>query len=80
MTKITLSVEPDIVEQAKKLAVLSNTSVSAMFSRFVRGLAQRQKANAKLGPLTRKASGIVSLGKGDYKTMLTDALVKKYGK
>ena len=80
MTKLTLSVEPNIVEQAKKLAEKSDTSVSAMFSRFVRGMAHQSRRKAKIGPLTKKATGIVSLGKGEYKDMLTDALMDKYGK
>jgi hypothetical protein len=80
MTKLTLSVEQDIVEQAKRLAEQSNTSVSAMFSRFVQGMAHQSRRKAKIGPLTKKATGIVSLGKDDYKDMLTDALMDKYRK
>ena len=35
MTKLTLSIEPSVVEKAKQMAEANNTSVSAMFTRFV---------------------------------------------
>jgi hypothetical protein len=36
MKKLTLSAEPDVVDMAKKLAAERGTSVSAMFSQFIR--------------------------------------------
>ena len=39
MTKLTLSVEESVVEQAKRMAKANRTSVSAMFSQFVRSAA-----------------------------------------
>ena len=80
MTKLTLSVEESVVEQAKRMAKANRTSVSAMFSQFVRSAAAAGAAPAKIGPLTRKLSGVMKLppGKG-YKEVLADALAEKYG-
>ena len=39
LTKLTLSAQKDVVEKAKLLAVEQQTSVSALFSRFVRSTA-----------------------------------------
>ncbi len=80
MTKLTLSVDEDVVEQAKQLAEAGKTSVSSMFSRFIRSAAGQHARRIKIGPLTRRASGIVRLPPGrDYDELLTDALKEKYG-
>lgn len=79
MSKLTLSVDNQIVDQAKKLAHDNNTSVSAMFARFIQSVSTRDSQTIKPGPLTRKATGAVSVGSEDYKDLITDALTKKYG-
>lgn len=79
MTKLTLSVEKDVVAQAKKLSAERGTSVSAMFTHFIRS-AGRSKGLREIGPLTRKATGLARLprGKSD-RGLLADALAEKYG-
>ena len=80
MTKLTLSVDEAVVEKAKELAQANNTSVSAMFSRFVQAMSAPPPSSIKIGPLTRKATGLMKLPAGkDYKEILTDALLEKYG-
>ena len=79
MSKLTLSMDNQIVDQAKKLARDNNTSVSAMFVRFIQSVAVRDGKTIKPGPLTRKATGVVSLGSEDYKDVIADALTEKYG-
>jgi hypothetical protein len=79
MTKLTLSVEEEVVEQAKRIAEANQTSVSAMFSRFVQSLAAPRESRPEIGPLTRKLSGIIRLPPGkDYKDALADALEDRY--
>ena len=78
MTKLTLSVEEDVLEDAKRLAAENRTSVSAMFSRFIRAVAGRNKPSRALGPLARKASGLVSLPQGEtYGGTLEEALLER---
>ena len=78
ITRLTLSVNKDIAEQAKRLAKANKTSVSAMFSRFVRSAVGEPDGILKIGPLTRQVSGIVQLPPGrDYQELLTDALEKE---
>jgi hypothetical protein len=80
VTKLTLSIDEAIVDKAKQLAEANHTSVSAMFSQFVQAMDAREAQPAKIGPLTRKLSGIASLPPGkDYKQVLSDALADKYG-
>jgi hypothetical protein len=79
MNKLTLSIEEPIVEKAKKIAEANQTSVSAMFSQFVESMAAQSTRPAKLGPLTRRLSGLMKLRSGkDYKNLITDALMERY--
>ena len=80
MTKLTLSVKENVVEKAKQIAAANKTSVSAMFSQFVQSMAAQTPRPDRIGPLTRKLSGIVKLPRDkDYKELLTKALMDKYG-
>jgi hypothetical protein len=80
MTKLTLSVEPTVVKRAKRLAEANKTSVSAMFTQFVQSMSPPQSRRGRIGPLTRKLTGVVKLprGKSD-RELLADALRDKYG-
>jgi len=81
MTKLTLSAERGVIKEAKRLATAHHTTVSAMFSRFLRALAREEDiAAAKLGPVTERASGLIKLPrKKTHKDLLGDALSEKYG-
>ena len=80
MTKLTLSIDETVVEKAKQIADANNTSVSAMFSRFVQSMAAPPSHGARIGPLTRKLSGIVKVpANKDYKELRAEALMDKYG-
>ncbi|MBU4271860.1 MAG: hypothetical protein KKE86_02265 [Planctomycetes bacterium] len=80
MTKLTLSMGESVVKKAKKLAKANHTSVSAMFSQFVESAATRSKQDFKIGPLTRKLSGIIELPPNkNHKELIAEALVEKYG-
>lgn len=81
MTKLTLSIEPSVVEKAKQMAKANKTSVSAMFSQFVESATAHRGQRSKLGPLTRKLSGVIELPPGkDYKDLLAETLADKYGR
>ena len=80
MTKLTLSVEEATVARAKEIAHANGTSVSAMFSQFVKSMDSPLPQDFKIGPITRKLTGIAKLPPGkDYKEVLSDALAEKYG-
>jgi hypothetical protein len=80
MKKLTLSVDEEVIAQAKRLAAEQGTSVSAMFSRLVRAMAHRPGQKIEIGPITRRLTGIMSLPQGmTYREALTDALMEKYG-
>jgi len=80
MKKLTLNADPEVIEQAKRLAEESGTSVSALFERYIRTLARRRHGRQELGPITRQLSGVIALprGKSD-REIIADALAEKYG-
>ena len=64
MKKLTLSADPEVIEQAKRLAAESGTSISSMFERFIRLMSRKGKPRRRLGPITQEASGLISLPRG----------------
>jgi len=79
MRKLTLSAEPDVIDLAKKFARRRGTSVSHMFSEFIRSLAASGRPSAAT-PLTRRATGLIRLprGKAD-RQLIEEALAERYG-
>jgi hypothetical protein len=80
MTKLTLSADRDLVEEAKKLAEEEGTSLSALFSRLLRAMTAGRTSQEPVAPLTRKATGLVRLPRAESdELLLEDALARKYG-
>jgi hypothetical protein len=79
-TKLTLSADKDLIREAKRFADREGTSLSSMFSRFLRAVLGSRKGKDKPGPITGKATGLVKLPihKTD-RELLEDALSDKYG-
>ncbi len=78
MTKLTLSIDEQIIAQAKKIAAQNDTSISAMFSQYITSLTEPRK-KPQLTPLAKKASGIVKLDNSKTdKELLAAALKRKY--
>ena len=81
-TRLALSMDEDVVARARRLAKVRNTSISRLFVSFVCLMEQSATVQTELPPLTKLAIG---LAKGDlsvdwdYKDVLADALVEKYG-
>jgi len=82
MPKLTLSIDTEVIEQAKQVAEERGTSVSTMFTQFVKAISERPSPrNNRRGPLTRKAIGLVKLPKGKTdRELIEEALVERYGR
>lgn len=80
-TKLTLSAEKSLIEKAKRVARSRNTSVSAMFSRYLTLLTKAEGEEAtKIGPVTDRASGLVKMtGRKKPEDILAEALAEKHG-
>jgi len=71
-----------VIAEAHRLARSRETSVSSMFSRFVRLLSQRDREGqrGRIGRLTRSATGVIRLPEGlSERDVLEDALAEEHG-
>lgn len=80
MTKLTLSMPDKDIALARKKAKSRGTSISAMFSEWLRAESPSAAKRNKIGPLTRSISGIISLSEDfDEKEEMAGILSEKYG-
>ena len=77
--KLTLSVDKNIIEKAKKYAKMHKVSLSWLIESYLALLTQQRKNDIELTPLVESLSGVISLEVDfDYKKEYTDFLVDKY--
>ena len=81
-TKLTLTLEKEIIEQAKKYASEKGRSLSEIvenYFKYVTEIKHEEKLD-ELSPRIRKLRGIVKVPPDfDYKKILADERIKKYG-
>ena len=81
MTKLTLSADDELVAQAKQLAAESGTSLSSMFTRFVQAALRERSRFEEPGPVTRRATGLVTLPSDRTdREIIEEALTERYQK
>ena len=81
-TRLALSMDQDVVARARRLAKVRNTSISRLFVSFVCLMEQSSTVQTELPPLTKRALGLAKAdlpADWDYRDVLADALVEKYG-
>ncbi len=81
-TKLTLTLEKEIIEQAKKYASEKGRSLSDMVENYFKYLTEYKTGSKtkKLSPKVQKLRGIVKVGPDfDYKKVLDEERNKKYG-
>jgi len=81
-TKLTLTIEKEVIEIAKEYAKEKGQSLSEMVENYFKFLTvSRKKIKEKqLSPRVKKLRGIIRTDKNfDYKQILTEELSKKYG-
>lgn len=81
-TKLTLTLEKEIIEQAKAYAQAHNRSLSNLIEEFLRTIIKAdQETGIELTPLVKSLKGSVKMpesGSFDEKKLLEDELMKKY--
>lgn len=81
-TKLTLTIEKEVIEIAKEYAKEKGQSLSEMVENYFKMLTSgKRKMNDKqLSPNVRKLRGIIKADKDlNYEDILTEELSKKYG-
>jgi hypothetical protein len=80
-TKLTLTVDKDIIESAKAYARKNGRSLSALIENYLRALTKKEDSIEELSPKVKKLLGSVKVHEGfDYKTELESELIKKYSR
>ena len=81
-TKLTLTIEKEVIEIAKKYAKEKGQSLSEMVENYFKLITvNRKKIKEKqLSPKVKKLRGIIKTDNNlNYKQILTEELSKKYG-
>ncbi|MDG2194629.1 MAG: DUF6364 family protein [Polaribacter sp.] len=80
-TKLTLTIEQEIIKRAKKYAKIKNRSLSDIIENYLKTLTKEKKApeSNTLSPIIRSLQGSFKMPVHmDYKKELEDRLEKKY--
>ena len=83
ITKLTLTIEKEIIEEAKKYAKLKGQSLSDLVENYFKLLTKekRQLQSNQLSPRVKRLRGILKVEDDfDYKLVLEEELSKKYEK
>ncbi|HNL05644.1 MAG: DUF6364 family protein [Saprospiraceae bacterium] len=81
-TKLTLTIEKEVIEIAKEYAKEKGQSLSEMVENYFKFVTVGRKRMKKkqLSPRVKKLRGIIKVEDNvDYKQILTEELSKKYG-
>lgn len=79
-TKLTLTLEQSIIEQAKIYAKTKGRSLSELIENYLKVVLDDKESDIKLSPSIKKLKGSIKLPENfDYKKELTNALSEKYG-
>ncbi len=80
-TKLTLTIEQEIIERAKKYAKEKNRSLSDIIENYLKILtkSEQKKKVEKLNPIVKSLKGYFKMPKNmDYKKELRNRLEEKY--
>ncbi|ELR70705.1 hypothetical protein C900_03478 [Fulvivirga imtechensis AK7] len=77
-SKLTLKLNQQIIDQAKKYAKENNTSLSKLIENYLQAVTSRKKKRSKISPLVESLTGVIKAENTDYKKDYTDYLSQKY--
>lgn len=80
-TKLTLSIEEQVIESAKEYAKKQGRSLSNIVEEYLKSIGKQKGINMKseLHPLVEELCGSVKIPKDkSYDEILSDALIEKY--
>jgi Family of unknown function (DUF6364) len=82
LTKLTLTIEKDVIEKAKEYAQQKNKSVSRIVEDYLKNISQNRTTLAfdleLKSPITDSLVGMFEDNGKDYKTMLEEARSEKF--
>ena len=79
-TKLTLSIEKEIIEQSKRYAALQNRSLSDLVESYLKTIAVFEGKNIEITNKVKSLSGSFKAPSDfDYKKILIEEIVRKHG-
>ncbi len=80
-TKLTLTMEDNVIDSAKKYALENGKSLSGIVENYLKSITSKENKEETISPKILKLMGSVKLPEDfDYKKVLGKALVKGYKK
>ena len=81
-TKLTLTIEKSVIEEAKKYAKSQGRSLSKLIEEYLKSISREDQKieELQLSPITKSLYGSVKLDNDeiDYKELLKDEILKKH--
>ena len=78
-TKLTIKLDQNIIEKAKKYAKSKNISLSRMIESYLKAITRDKIQHEDISPLVESLSGIIKIPDGfDFKIDYTNHLLNKY--
>jgi Family of unknown function (DUF6364) len=80
-TKLTLTIEQEVIKIAKVYAQKKGKSLSELIENYLKTLTSNKMHETDISPKVKKLTGVIKLPKDfDYKKTIVDELSKKYSK
>ncbi|HZX59917.1 MAG TPA: DUF6364 family protein [Mucilaginibacter sp.] len=78
-TKLTLTIEGEVIDSAKKYARQKGKSLSDIVENYLKSISVQEITAEDISPRVARLKGVIKLPKDfDYKKEIGNALVKKY--
>ena len=78
-TKLTLSIDKQVIEEAKKYAGKRKVSLSGLIENYLASLTASKVEEPEITPLVKSLSGVINLPESfDSRESYTDFLIEKY--
>ena len=78
-TKLTIKLNNDVINRAKKYARDRKTSLSRMIESYLDSVTGKEDEDVEITPLVKSLSGVIRLPEDyDYRNDRTDHLIRKY--
>ena len=78
-TKLTLTMQDEVINSAKKYARKKGESLSGLVENYLKSITAQEEPTKTLSPKVSKLMGVINLPEDfDYKKELGNALLKKY--
>lgn len=78
-TKLTLRLNSNVIQRAKKWAQKNKTSLSRMIESYLNSITKQKSENIEITPLVESLSGIIELPENyDYRKEYSDHISEKY--